>query len=78
MSIDPNPIGLPPRSRSDWDVPLADVEAEIVQISARAHAAQPNPDGAHVECWHQFLDIDPDLRGRDYAPKTERTHGGAS
>ncbi|PJN00851.1 hypothetical protein CG740_23395 [Streptomyces sp. CB01201] len=59
------------------DVPLADVERQIAEISAHAHAAVPVPDGRLAEQWHQFLDIDPDLRGRDYT-RTERTRGGAS
>jgi hypothetical protein len=86
-------IGIPPRSRQDWDVPTAQLtadvkalvarqraealERQIAEISAHAHAAVPEPSGALAEQWHQFLDIDPDLRGRDYT-RTERTRGGAS
>lgn len=52
------------------DVPLADVELQIAEIRAHALAANPKPDGAHWDQWHAFLDIDPDLRGRDYTGGT--------
>ncbi|MCT9092930.1 hypothetical protein N4G70_29260 [Streptomyces sp. ASQP_92] len=55
----------------------AALERQIAEISAHAHAAVPVPDGRLAEQWHQFLDIDPDLRCRDYT-RTERTRGGAS
>ncbi|WP_328313147.1 hypothetical protein OG432_24710 [Streptomyces sp. NBC_00442] len=55
----------------------AALERQIAEISAHAHAAVPVPDGRLAEQWHQFLDIDPDLRGRDYT-RTECTRGGAS
>ncbi|MFE9738880.1 hypothetical protein [Streptomyces sp. NPDC006477] len=52
------------------DVPLADVEQQIAEIRAHAHAANPQPDGDHWDQWHAFLDIDPDLAGRDYTGGT--------
>jgi hypothetical protein len=52
------------------DVPLADLEQQIAEIRAHALAANPTPDGAHWDQWHAFLDIDPDLRGRDYTGGT--------
>ncbi|MFH8627817.1 hypothetical protein ACH4A8_39020 [Streptomyces vietnamensis] len=48
------------------DVPTADLEQRIAELRADARAACPNPDGAHLADWHAFLDIDPDLAGRDY------------
>ncbi|WP_327160483.1 hypothetical protein [Streptomyces zaomyceticus] len=42
------------------------LEQQIAEIRANARKACPKPDGAHLEDWHAFLDIDPDLRGRDY------------
>lgn len=62
----PNPIGTPPRPSGQFDVPLADLEQQIATIREHAKAACPNPDGKHLDQWHEFLDIDPDLRGRDY------------
>ncbi|MER6098413.1 hypothetical protein ABT154_21645 [Streptomyces sp. NPDC001728] len=52
------------------DVPTADVEQQIADIRAHALAANPIPDGNHWDQWHAFLDIDPDLRGRDYTGGT--------
>jgi hypothetical protein len=52
------------------DVPQADLEQQIAEIRAHARAANPNPDGAHWDEWHAYLDIDPDLRGRDYTGGT--------
>lgn len=48
------------------DVTQADLEQQIAEIRANARAACPNPDGLHLADWHAFLDIDPDLAGRDY------------
>ena len=48
------------------------VEQQIAEIRANARKACPNPDGAHLEDWHAFLDIDPDLAGRDYTGGTAR------
>ncbi|MFE6815950.1 hypothetical protein [Streptomyces sp. NPDC057677] len=48
------------------DVPLAELEQQIADIRARFLAANPNPDGDHWAAIHEYLDIDPDLRGRDY------------
>ncbi|MFD3535354.1 hypothetical protein [Streptomyces sp. NPDC058664] len=48
------------------DVPLADLEQQIEEIRTHARAANPDPDGAHWDQWHEYLDIDPDLRGQDY------------
>ncbi|MFE9372311.1 hypothetical protein ACFYM2_21425 [Streptomyces sp. NPDC006711] len=86
-------IGIPPRSPQDWDVPLPRLAADVkalalrqqavaleqlaAETSANAHAAVPVPDGRLIECLHQFLDIDPDLRVRDYS-NSFRTRGGAS
>ncbi|MEV4423996.1 hypothetical protein AB0K23_01205 [Streptomyces sp. NPDC049602] len=47
-------------------VSTADLEQQIAEIRAHALAANPQPDGDHWDQWHAFLDIDPDLRGRDY------------
>ncbi|MFE6785131.1 hypothetical protein ACFVFF_23030 [Streptomyces sp. NPDC057680] len=47
-------------------VPLAELEQQIADIRARFLAANPNPDGDHWAAIHDYLDIDPDLRGRDY------------
>ena len=52
------------------DVPQADLEQQIAEIRAHALAANPTPDGAHWDQWHAYLDIDPDLRGRDYTGGT--------
>lgn len=40
MSIDPNPIGLPPRSRDAWDVPASRLEADLKALVARQRACQ--------------------------------------
>lgn len=48
------------------DVPVLDLEQQIAEIRAHALAKNPDPDGAHWDQWHAFLDIDPDLAGRDY------------
>lgn len=48
------------------DVPTVDLEQQIAEIRANARKACPHPDGAHLADWHAFLDIDPDLAGRDY------------
>lgn len=66
-----------PRPIDALDVPAADLEQQIAEL--RAHALQhlaergTQPTGAHWDQWHEFLDIDPDLRGRDYSkqPKGE-------
>lgn len=52
------------------DVPVADLEQQIAEIRAHARAANPDPDGAHWDQWHAYLDIDPDLRDRDYTGGT--------
>lgn len=52
------------------DVPLPDLEQQLAEL--RAHAVQhlaergQAPTAEHWDQWHAFLDIDPDLRGRDY------------
>lgn len=48
------------------DVSIDRIEQQIAEIRANARKACPDPDGQHLEDWHAFLDIDPDLRGRDY------------
>ncbi|MEU8525309.1 hypothetical protein AB0C77_06850 [Streptomyces sp. NPDC048629] len=48
------------------DTPTAVLERQIDEIRAHALAKNPDPDGAHWDQWHAFLDIDPDLAGRDY------------
>ncbi|MFD8008144.1 hypothetical protein [Streptomyces mirabilis] len=59
-----------PRPIRDLDVPLTDVERQIAEL--RAHAAKhlaergETATGQLIDQWHEFLDIDPDLRGRDY------------
>jgi hypothetical protein len=55
---------------ADLDVPLARLEQQLAEL--RSHAEQhlaergTEPTPEHWEQWHAFLDIDPDLRGRDY------------
>ncbi|HEY9354089.1 MAG TPA: hypothetical protein VIP28_12595, partial [Nocardioides sp.] len=48
------------------DVATAELERQIAEIRARILAAHPDPDGDHWALIHEFLDIDPDLAGRDY------------
>ena len=48
------------------DVPAVDLEQQIAEIRANARKACPDPDGLHWDEWHAYLDIDPDLAGRDY------------
>lgn len=58
------------RSIAALDVPLPVLEAQLAEL--RAHAEQhlaergvePTPE--HWAQWHEFLDIDPDLRDRNY------------
>ncbi|MER5312744.1 hypothetical protein ABT034_33785 [Streptomyces sp. NPDC002773] len=52
------------------DVTQAGLEQQIAEIRAHALAANPVPDGAHWDQWHEYLDIDPDLRDRDYTGGT--------
>jgi hypothetical protein len=52
------------------DVTQADLEQQIAEIRAHVLAAHPDPDGAHWDLIHEWLDIDPDLRGRDYTGGT--------
>lgn len=54
------------------DVPTSELEQQIAEIRADARHACPDPDGAHLADWHAFLDIDPDLAGRDYTRGTAR------
>jgi hypothetical protein len=67
MTTPTRPIAAPP-------VPLEQQLAEL-----RAHAVQhlaergQTPTPQHWDQWHEFLDIDPDLRGRTYTQP-----GGAS
>ena len=55
---------------SRLDVPLTELERQLAELRAHAvkHLADRGqaPSGAHWDQWHEFLDIDPDLRGRDY------------
>jgi hypothetical protein len=57
--------------------PLPDLEQQISEL--RAHAVQhlaergETPTAEHWVQWHEFLDIDPDLRGRDYTPHAKET-----
>lgn len=52
----------------------AALEQQIAEL--RAHAVQhlaergTEPTPEHWAQWHEFLDIDPDLRGRDYTGGT--------
>ncbi|HTE57051.1 MAG TPA: hypothetical protein VK698_39630 [Kofleriaceae bacterium] len=54
------------------DVPQASLEQQIAEL--RAHAEQhlaergESPSSYLLVDWHDFLDIDPDLRGRNYTP----------
>ena len=50
--------------------PTAALERQIAEIRAHALAKNPDPDGDHWDQWHAFLDIDPDLAGRDYTRGT--------
>ena len=50
------------------DVPAADLEQQIAEIRANFLARRPDPDGSQWDEIHRFLDIDPDLAGRDYTP----------
>lgn len=58
------------RPIADLDVPLPVLEQQLAEL--RAHAVQhlaergTAPTGQHWDQWHEFLDIDPDLRGRNY------------
>lgn len=54
------------RDRRVADLNARKLEQQIAEIRANARKACPDADGAHWEQWHAFLDIDPDLRGRDY------------
>lgn len=49
---------------------IDEVEQQIVELRAHAeqHLAERGtaPSPKHWDQWHEFLDIDPDLRGRDY------------
>ena len=61
----------------DLDVPLSDLERQIAELRAHAmkHLAArgEHPTGLLIDQWHEFLDIDPDLRGRDYNPQPKET-----
>lgn len=52
------------------DTPLPDLEQQLAELRAHAeqHLAERGlaPSPLHFDQWHEFLDIDPDLRGRDY------------
>lgn len=56
------------------DTPSWDMDAQCAELRAHAlaHLAErgQKPSPAHWDQWHEFLDIDPDLRGRDYRPLT--------
>lgn len=58
------------RRMSDVDVSAADLEQQIAEVRAHAerHLAERGgtPTPQHLDQWHEWLDIDPDLRGRDY------------
>jgi hypothetical protein len=60
------------RRIADLDTPLPVLEEQLAALRAHAlaHLAErgEQPTGAHFDQWHEFLDIDPDLRGRNYAP----------
>jgi hypothetical protein len=66
-----NPF-IPELHKDDCDEPACircepePLEQQIDAIRAHARAANPDPDGDHWDQWHAFLDIDPDLRGRNY------------
>ena len=59
-----------PRSIAALDVPASDLEQQIAELRAHAeqHLAERGtpPSAMHLDQWHEFFDIDPDLRGRDY------------
>ncbi|TXS55223.1 hypothetical protein EAO77_02680 [Streptomyces sp. t39] len=55
--------GLVARQREQLEAELAELRAHAEQhLAARGEA----PTAEHFADWHDFLDIDPDLRGRDY------------
>lgn len=63
----------PPRPIAALDVPLEVLERQLAELRAHAdaHLAQrgETATGLLIDQWHEFLDIDPDLRGRDYTPQ---------
>jgi hypothetical protein len=58
------------------DVPLPELERQLAELRAHAvaHLAErgETPTGLLIDQWHEFLDIDPDLRGRDYTPQPRK------
>ncbi|GHB56053.1 hypothetical protein GCM10010331_49930 [Streptomyces xanthochromogenes] len=83
-------IGIPPRSKQDWDVPLADVEQQLVRPKVdlsvdrlRWLLAHPvKADTAHqLDYRHLLVDVCPDSTVPEIVVsliRTERTRGGAS
>lgn len=73
-------MSAPVKPIAALDVPLPDLEQQLADLRAHAeaHLAErgQTPSPEHWVQWHDFLDIDPDLRGRDYNPTPkEASHG---
>ncbi|MGW7001314.1 hypothetical protein ACWGCW_00450 [Streptomyces sp. NPDC054933] len=47
--------------------------AELNRVIADLRAKYPISDGPHAVCFHEFLDIDPDLADRDYTTTSQPT-----
>lgn len=62
-----------PQPIAALDVPLDVLEQQLTELRAHAiaHLTErgQEPTSEHFDQWHEFLDIDPDLRGRDYSRK---------
>ncbi|MEV5944493.1 hypothetical protein [Streptomyces sp. NPDC051994] len=87
-------IGIPPRSKQDWDVPVADVEARC-QVLRDAFKATHSPSDQIAYAGDLFLIAHPEacttdasypgwakrlaeLIAKSDSTRTERTRGGAS
>lgn len=70
MTFTPRAFQKPAPRIEQADVKLADLEQQLAEVRAHAneHLAErgEQPTGQLIDQWHEFLDIDPDLRGRDY------------
>ncbi|TGB11596.1 hypothetical protein [Streptomyces sp. MZ04] len=72
----------PSRDIAALDVPLTVLEGQLAEL--RAHAVQhltergTEPSPEQWVQWHDFLDIDPDLRGRNYSQPAKPHPGGAA
>ncbi|MFE9432911.1 hypothetical protein [Streptomyces sp. NPDC006640] len=70
MTFELKPFQQPAPRIEEADVKLADLEQQLADVRSHAkeHLAErgEQPTGQLIDQWHEFLDIDPDLRGRDY------------